>query len=100
MTRLYNRSLPMNRISFGRFAREVDDLIDEKNSDKIFSCATLSFASADGETPASDCEMNPTEFAIAFVRLANLRALMYDGMENASLLSSQTAKLMEEMNTR
>ena len=98
MTRLYNRSLPMNRISFGRFARDIDDLIDEKNSDKIFSCATLSFAAEDSHAP--DCEINPTEFAIAFVRLANLRALMYDGMENASLLSIQTAKLMEELNSR
>jgi len=36
MTRLYNKSLPMNRFAFGKFAREVDDLIDEANSDKIF----------------------------------------------------------------
>jgi hypothetical protein len=58
----------------------------------------MSFGS--GHDAAPDCEMNPTEFAIAFVRLANLWSLMYDGMDEASYLANQTAKLMAELNAR
>lgn len=91
MTRLYNKSLPMNRKAFGDFAYSISG-IAEKHTDEIFSCATLTFGKDDLEPP--DVEMNPTEFAIAFVRLANLISISEQGMDGASMLTKQVVKLL------
>ena len=59
----------------------------------------MNFATKDGNEPPKDCEMNPTEFAVAFVRLANLWSLMTDGMEGASKLAHQTSQLMNKLSS-
>ena len=95
MTKIYNKLCPMNRKAFQDFAFRATT-IKEQFSNEIFSCATLSFAKEEFDIPP-DLEMNPTEFSIAFVRLANLWTIMHDGMENATTLSSQTSNLLSTL---
>ena len=91
--RTYASAQPLNRQAFKEFALRVCH-VEAKYANEIFSCATNSYGRT---TSQADVEMNPTEFSIAFVRLANLWTIAREGMEDATNLTVQTAHLVANL---
>lgn len=81
----------MNRAEFERFVEQSIG-VGEPTSGEIFSCSTGLFGDSDGDT-----FMTRSEFATGIVRLANLYALMNEGMVNSSELAHQTAMFLSSL---
>jgi hypothetical protein len=82
----------MSRTSFHHFVKRTISVVDQTTADEIFSCAT-SLYETEAETEAKGNAaqaMTAAQFAVAVVRLANLFALINDGMVDTSKLSNQT----------
>jgi hypothetical protein len=82
-----------NRSKFRAFAEEMLGL-DDESADEVFSCATDSFG-RDSSGTLHDVAMNKHQFVVGIVRLANLFAIMNDGMAEASRLGAQTAAFLD-----
>ena len=67
-------------------------------ADEIFSCVTNLYGDeTDGSDPtvvSNDMAMSACQFTGGIVRLANLKALMCDGMVDTSELATQTEKFL------
>ena len=88
----------MDRKSFQKFVKKSIG-VDGDNADEIFSCATNLYDN-DGDNNGGklkDCSMTGPQFAVAVVRIANLWALMNDGMVDISKLSSQTQTFLSTL---
>lgn len=94
LKKMYNKRAAMNRSAFRKFMMATTE-IDGDVPDEIFSCAVNDFSSMEGG-PLPDRNMTKGEFATAVVRVANLWALMNEGMVNSSELSDQTARFLTE----
>ena len=92
---LFNRGTN-NRAKFKAFARETIG-IDGAAANQVFSCAANSFQKDYKGSPV-DVIMTQTQFAAGIIRLANLWALMNDGMINTSRLADQTAEFLDHVN--
>ena len=87
----------MNRAGFRAFIKRTCIEIDGDVPDEIFSCAVNDFGDENGGAPP-DRTMTKGEFATAVVRVANLWAMMNEGMANSSELSDQTSRFLIENN--
>ena len=86
----------MDRRSFQKFVKKTIG-VDADNADEIFSCATNLYDDDADNGQLKDCGMSGPQFAVAVVRIANLWALMNEGMVDTSKLSSQTQKFLESI---
>jgi hypothetical protein len=94
LKKMYTKKSSMNRSAFRKFMMDTTE-IDGDVPDEIFSCAVNDFSELEGG-PLPDRNMTKAEFATAVVRVANLWALMNEGMVNSSELSDQTARFLTE----
>ena len=93
MKKLYG-SKAMTRTAFRSFVKSTTDM-DGDVPDEIFSCAINDFGDYEGGA-LPDRPMSKGEFATGVVRVANLWALMNEGMANSSELGDQTARFLQE----
>jgi hypothetical protein len=84
----------MNRENFCLLAYRTVG-IPPQNANEIFSCATELFG-GDDEYSLPDTFMTTTQFSTGVVRLANLAAMISDGMENSSMLAKQTELFLSQ----
>jgi hypothetical protein len=63
-------------------------------ADEIFSNVTSLYGEED-DPNNNDVAMSTSQFVGGIVRLANLKALMYDGMVNTSELATQTERFLQ-----
>ena len=92
---MYNSggSSGMNRKSFQRLAVKMVGSEVAVAADEIFSNVTSLYG--DSDDPANnDVAMSTSQFVGGIVRLANLKALMRDGMVDTSDLAVQTEKFL------
>lgn len=89
---LYHRGTN-NRSKFRAYAEEMLGL-DADSADEVFSCAADAF-SRDTSGTLNDVSMTRQQFVVGIVRLANLFAIMNDGMAEASRLGAQTAAFID-----
>jgi hypothetical protein len=86
----------MNRKCFRRMSGKLVGDVADVAADEIFSSVTNLY---EGETSnpqtSNDIAMSACQFVGGIVRLANLKALMDDGMVNTSELAAQTAKFLQ-----
>lgn len=90
------RTKTMNREIFCQLANRTVG-IPLQNANEIFSCATELFSGEiEDEFSLPDTFMTTTQFSTAVVRLANIAAMMSDGMENTSMLAKQTELFLSQ----
>lgn len=65
-------------------------------ADEIFSCVTNLYGESEDPMATNDIFMSNSQFVGGIVRLANLKALMMDGMVDTSELATQTQKFLTE----
>ena len=65
-------------------------------ADEIFSCVTNLYGDNEDQVINNDMCMSNSQFVGGIVRLANLKALMMDGMVDTSELAAQTEKFLRE----
>lgn len=101
LKKFYQSKNPMNRSKFRLFVTSKFDLIDGNVADEIFSCSINQFSNyedgdADGDDEElPDVDMTKGQFTTAVVRLANLWALMNEGMADSSQLTRQTTQFLK-----
>lgn len=97
---LYNCGGPkgMDRKSFQKLAVKLVGNEVNVAADEIFSCVTNLYGDDEDNsaTVSNDVAMSTSQFVGGIVRLANLKALMYDGMVDTSELAAQTNKFLRE----
>lgn len=87
----------MDRAGFERFV-ERSIGVSGPTAGEIFSCCTGLYGSSDNERDVGeDALMTRSEFATGVVRLANLYALINEGMVNTSELAHQTAMFLSSI---
>lgn len=86
----------MDRKSFQKLAVRLVGNEVNVAADEIFSCVTNLYADDDDTTQNKDVPLSTSQFVGAIVRLANLKALMYEGMVDTSELAAQTEKFLRE----
>lgn len=79
----------MNRKSFQSIAIRLAGKQVMPATDEIFSCVTNLYEQGD-ELVGADTSMSASQFIGGIIRLANLKAMMMDGMVNTSALAVQT----------
>jgi hypothetical protein len=103
MTELYMRNgKSMDRRSFEDLVQSLTGL-DSAPANEIFDCATNLYDHTDEDEviePAADAWMTAEEFSVAIVRLANLWALMNEGMVDTSRLADQTNTFLDSLERR
>ncbi len=97
LEKFYNKG-SMDREGFRNFVLTSSG-INGNVSDEIFSCITELYCDETDEDclELPDCIMSKSEFACAFVRLANLWYMMNEGMANSSQLAMQTSSFLAQM---
>ena len=95
LKRCYGTNNSMDREKFRLFVYSTCQLEGEV-SNEIFSCSINNFAE-EGSDELPDQDMTKSEFTTAFVRLANLWALMNEGMADSSQLTRQTAQFLKHV---
>ena len=98
LSSLFGMKHTMDRKTFQKFIKRTID-IDGDTADEIFSCATNLYRSENDNGLLVDCSMTAPQFAVAVVRVANLWAMMNEGMVDISKLSSQTKIFLETVVT-
>jgi hypothetical protein len=86
----------MNRKQFQRLAVKYVGQEVTVAADEIFSNVTSLYGEEDDPTN-NDAAMSTSQFVGGLVRLANLRALMFDGMVETSELAKQTEKFLNSI---
>jgi len=98
----YNSKPSFNRLHFGEFcASNMSGLCPPDGgvmANEIFSCATSLYAPEGEVGCGADCDMSRNQFATAIVRLANLVAMMNDGIDgNSSKIAQQTHAFLQTL---
>jgi hypothetical protein len=83
----------MNRKSFQSIAIKLAGKQVMPATDEIFSCVTNLYEQGD-ELVGADTSMSASQFIGGIIRLANLKAMMMDGMVNTSALAIQTENFL------
>lgn len=83
----------MNRKSFQSIAIRLAGKQVMPATDEIFSCVTNLYEQGD-ELVGADTSMSASQFIGGIIRLANLKAMMMDGMVNTSALAIQTENFL------
>jgi hypothetical protein len=86
----------MNRKQFQRLAVKFVGQEVTVAADEIFSNVTSLYGEED-DPANNDAAMSTSQFVGGLVRLANLRALMFDGMVETSELAKQTEKFLNSI---
>lgn len=98
LKKYYQSKTPMDRSKFRHFVTNKFDLINGDVADEIFSCSINQFSNddnEDGDDELPDVNMTKGQFTTAIVRLANLWALMNEGMADSSQLTRQTTQFLK-----
>ena len=92
------RTCAMNREGFCHFANRTVG-IPNKNANEIFSCATSLYSEegAADDFGLPDAFMTTSQFAAGIVRLANIAAMIDDGMVETSKLAKQTEAFLSKV---
>ena len=83
----------MNRKSFQSIAIKLAGKQVQPATDEIFSCVTNLYEQGD-DLVGADASMSASQFTGGIIRLANLKAMMIDGMVDTSALAAQTDNLL------
>ena len=86
----------MNRKSFQKMAVKFVGNEVSTAANEIFSNVTNLYGESD-DPKNNDVSMSTSQFVGGIVRLANLKALMYDGMVDTSDLAVQTDKFLKAL---
>eukprot|EP01036_Dinobryon_divergens_P023507 gene23507-31858_t len=92
------KTCAMNREGFCHFANKTVG-IPHKNANEIFSCATNLYSEEDAHDDFGlpDAFMTTSQFAAGIVRLANIAAMIDDGMIDTSKLAKQTEAFLSKV---
>lgn len=85
----------MDRKSFQKLAVRLVGTEVETAADEIFSCVTNLYGDDEDTTESNDVAMSASQFVGGIVRLANLKAMMFEGMVDTSELAAQTEKFLK-----
>lgn len=86
----------MDRKSFQKLAVRLVGNEVLVAADEIFSCVTNLYGEGEDPAASNDVGMSNSQFVGGIIRLANLKALMLDGMVDTSELAAQTEKFLNE----
>ena len=84
----------MNRKAFQKMAIKQVGQEVEIAADEIFSNVTNLYGEAEDPVATKDVTMSTSQFVGGIIRLANLKAMMLDGMVDTSELALQTEKFL------